>query len=105
MYSCGFWHIFCFLELAGKYEIGNGLNLAVGGSCLPARVFADEPFKRHLTFLPTTGSSTVRPKPAFKGRNSSIEDKPFPYGGIGPAGTGFDSRRGMGNQINYGHDN
>ena len=105
MYFCGFWHIFGSSELAGEYEIGDGFNLAVGGSCLPARVFADEPFKRHPTFLPTTGSSTVRAKPALKGRDSSIEDKSFPYGKVGPAGTGLDSGRGMGNQINYGHDN
>ena len=99
MYSCGFWHIFGFLELAGKYEIGNGLNLAVGGSCLPARVFADERIKRHFTFLPTVGSSTVRAKPAFRGRDSSLENKPFAYGKIGPAGTGLDSGRGMGSQM------
>ena len=85
MYSCGFWHIFGFLELAGKYEIGNGLNLAVVGSYVPARVFADEPFTHHPIFLPTAGSSNVRAKPVFKGRNSIIEDKLFTYRKIGPA--------------------
>ena len=85
--------------LTDENEIGSGFNLAVVGSCLPARVFADERIKRHSTFLPTAGSSTVREKPVFKGRDSSIEDKPFSYGKIGPAGTGLDSGRGMDSQM------
>jgi len=96
MYFCGFGIFFGFSELVSEHEIGDGLNLAVGGGCLPARVFADEPFKRHPAFLPTAGSSIVRAKPAFKGRDSSVEDKSFSYGKVGPAGTGFDSGRGMG---------
>ena len=75
-----------------------GFNLAVDGSCLSARVLEDARITRHLTFPEKSGSSTVRAKSDFKGRDSNIEDESFPYGKVGPAGTGFDSGRGMGSQ-------